>query len=202
MAGFPHRLVFLRHGETAYNAENRLQGQRDIPLNARGREQARAVGRTLRRRIHAEVERLEAADAFIASPLERARETMEIAREAMGLPPARYRLDPDLKELSFGAWEGLTWREIEARDLKGLRARDKDKWNFTPPGGESYATLAERLRSWLDGVTGDALVVAHGGVARALMTLIAGVTPAKAAEAPIVQGRALCFDNGECRWIT
>ena len=202
MTTFAYRLIFLRHGETAYNAENRLQGQRDIPLNARGREQARAVGRTLGAQIGPEIDRLEAACAFIASPLERARETMEIARDAMGLPPSRYRLDPTLKEVSFGAWEGLTWPEIEVRDLKGVRTRRKDKWIFVPPHGESYAMLAERVRPWLDGLTGDAFVVSHGGVARALMTLIAGVAPAKAADAPITQGRALCFENGGYRWIT
>ena len=64
MPEFPHRLVFVRHGETAYNAENRLQGQLDIPLNARGREQARAVGATLRRLIGGEIDRLEAARRF------------------------------------------------------------------------------------------------------------------------------------------
>jgi broad specificity phosphatase PhoE len=198
---FAYRLIFARHGETAYNAENRLQGQLDIPLNARGREQARMLGRTLKARFGAEIERLEAAEAFVASPLVRACETMEIAREAMGLPPSRYRLDAALKELSFGAWEGLTWPEIEARDPKGLRARERDKWRFAPPGGESYAMLAERLRPWLNGLTGDAFVVSHGGVARALMTLIAGVAPMKAVDAPITQGRALDFDGGGCRWL-
>ena len=153
MAPFPYRLIFVRHGETAYNAENRLQGQLDIPLNARGREQARSVGRTLQARIGAEIEQLEAAGAFIASPLVRARETMEIARDAIGLPPHRYRLDAALKEISFGVWEGLTWPEIEARDPEGIAARRKDKWNFAPPGGESYAMLAERLRPWLDELT-------------------------------------------------
>jgi broad specificity phosphatase PhoE len=199
---FAHRLIFLRHGETAFNAENRLQGQLDIPLNARGREQARTVGRTISARIGSEIDRLEAAAAFIASPLERARETMEIARDAIGLPARSYRLDAALKELTFGDWEGLTWPEIAARDPKGVRARSKDKWSFVPPGGESYAMLAERVRSWLHGLSGDAFVVSHGGVARALMTLIAGVAPAKAADAPIAQGRALCFENGGCRWIT
>lgn len=201
MAPFPFRLIFLRHGETAYNAENRLQGQLDIPLNARGREQARAVGRTLRARTGAEIEQLEAAGAFVASPLVRAQETMEIVRDAMGLEPDRYKLDARLKELSFGGWEGMTWSEIEARDHKGVKARDSDKWIVAPPGGESYAILATRLRPWLDGLTGDAFVVSHGGVARSLMALIAGVAPAKAAEAPIAQGRALCFENGGCRWI-
>lgn len=202
MPEFPYRLIFLRHGETAFNAENRLQGQLDIPLNARGREQARTVGRTISARIGSEIDRLEAAAAFFASPLERARETMEIARDAIGLPARSYRLDAALKELTFGDWEGLTWPEIAARDPKGVRARSKDKWSFVPPGGESYAMLAERVRSWLDGLTGDAFVVSHGGVARALMTQIAGVKPAKAADAPIAQGRALCFENGGCRWIT
>jgi broad specificity phosphatase PhoE len=202
VAPFPSRLVFMRHGETAYNAEGRLQGQLDIPLNARGREQARSVGRTLQARIGAEIAQLEAAGAFVASPLVRARETMEIAREAIGLPPGRYRFDAALKEISFGVWEGLTWPEIEARDPRGVRARRKDRWNFAPPRGESYAMLAERLRPWLEGLAGDALVVSHGGVARALMALIAGVAPAKATEASIAQGRALRFENGGCHWIS
>jgi hypothetical protein len=138
---FPHRLIFVRHGETAYNADRRLQGQLDIPLNARGREQARAVGGTLRSLVGPEIDRLDEARAFFASPLERARETMEIARDAMGLAPRRYRLDAVLKELSFGVWEGLTWSEIEVKDPKGLRARRADRWAFVPEGGESYAML-------------------------------------------------------------
>ena len=202
MPEFPRRLIFVRHGETAYNAESRLQGQLDVPLNARGREQARAVGGTLRSLIGREIDRLDEAQAFFASPLERARETMEIARGAMGLPPSRYQLDPVLKELSFGVWEGMTWREVEGRYPRDLEERKRDRWNFAPQGGESYAMLAKRVGSWLDGLTGDVFVVSHGGVARALMSLIAGVAPAKAAEAPITQGRALCFENGACRWIT
>jgi probable phosphoglycerate mutase len=198
---FPHRLIFVRHGETAYNAESRLQGQLDIPLNARGREQARAIGGTLRRLVGREIDRLEEAQGFFASPLERARETMEIARDAMGLTPERYRLDPVLKELSFGVWEGLTWTEIEAKDAKGLRARREDRWAFVPERGESYAMLADRLRPWLEGLSEHAFVISHGGVARVLMALIAGIPPAKAVRAPIIQGRAIVFENGSCRWI-
>ncbi len=201
MPEFPHRLIFVRHGETAYNAESRLQGQLDIPLNARGREQARAVGGTLRSLVGREIDRLEEAQAFFSSPLERARETMEIARDAMGLTPERYRLDPVLKELSFGVWEGLTWSEIEAKDAKGLRARREDRWAFVPKGGESYAMLADRLRPWLAGLSEHAFVISHGGVARVLMALIAGIPPAKAVRTPIIQGRAIVFENGSCRWI-
>jgi probable phosphoglycerate mutase len=198
---FPHRIIFVRHGETAYNAENRLQGQRDIPLNARGRDQARAVGRTLRARIGAEIDRLEAAGAFFASPLERARETMELLRAAMDLPPKRYRLDAALMELTFGDWEGLTWREVRTRDEAGVIARRADKWGFVPPGGESYAMLVERVRPWLASLAGDTLVVAHGGIARAFMTLLAGVPGEVAARTPIHQGRALDFDGGRYGWI-
>jgi broad specificity phosphatase PhoE len=77
---FAYRLIFARHGETAYNAEGRLQGQLDIPLNARGRDQARAVGQTLRARFGAEIDQLEAAEAFVASPLKRARNDGDRAR--------------------------------------------------------------------------------------------------------------------------
>jgi probable phosphoglycerate mutase len=198
---FPHRIIFVRHGETAYNAENRLQGQLDIPLNARGREQARAIGRALRSLVGREIDQLDEARAFFASPRERARETMEIARDAMGLRPGRYRLDPVLKELSFGVWEGLTWSEIEVKDAKGLRARREDQWAFAPEGGESYAMLADRLRPWLDSLRQHAFVISHGGVARVLMALIAGVPRAKAVGAPIIQGRAIVFENGGCQWI-
>jgi probable phosphoglycerate mutase len=126
---------------------------------------------------------------------------MELARDAMGLEPERYHLDPVLKELSFGAWEGLTWSEIEVKDAKALRMRRKDRWAFVPESGESYAMLADRLRPWLDGLSEHAFVISHGGVARVLMALIAGVPPAKAVGAPIIQGRALVFENGSCRWI-
>jgi broad specificity phosphatase PhoE len=126
---------------------------------------------------------------------------MEIARDAMGLRPGRYRLDPVLKELSFGVWEGLTWSEIEVKDAKGLRARREDQWAFAPEGGESYAMLADRLRPWLDSLRQHAFVISHGGVARVLMALIAGVPRAKAVGAPIIQGRAIVFENGGCQWI-
>jgi broad specificity phosphatase PhoE len=198
---FPYRLIFVRHGETSYNAESRLQGQLDIPLNARGRDQARAIGWTLRARLGEEIDRLEVADAYIASPLQRARETMELARAAMGLPPERYRLALALMELTFGDWEGLTWPEVQARDPKALKARRADKWAFVPPNGESYAMLAGRVKEWLATLTADAFIVSHGGVARALMTLIADVPPEIAVETPIVQGRAIVFDKGRYGWI-
>lgn len=198
---YPYRIVFIRHGETAYNAEGRLQGQRDIPLNGKGREQASAVGRSLRKRMGVEIDALEAAGAFWASPLGRTRETMELARAAMGLPPKAYQLSDDLKELTFGRWEGLNWLEVELQDPAGARAREADKWNFTPPAGESYAMLADRLRPWLEARRGDCFMTSHGGVARALMYLIAGVEPIIAASVSIWQGRAIVFEGGGYKWV-
>jgi broad specificity phosphatase PhoE len=197
---FPHRILFLRHGETSWNAESRLQGQHDIPLNPRGREQASAVGRTLRARFGAGLKALDAAGAFVTSPLSRARETMELARAAMGLDPQRYHCEPDLMELNFGAWEGLTWAEATARYPKAVRARFADRWNAAPPGGESYALLAARLKPWLAALAGDAFVVSHGGVARVLMAL-AGDAEAAAAETPIAQGRAFLFEADGWRYF-
>ena len=197
---FSYRILFVRHGETAWNAENRLQGQHDIPLNPRGRAQASAVGRVLRARIPHDLTKLDRARAFVASPLSRARETMELMRAAMDLVPKSYRLDPALMELTFGDWEGHTWSEVAARDPKGVRGRFADKWNYVPPNGESYAMLAERIKSWLAALSSDVVVVSHGGVARALMRLLAGEPEAKAADEPVVQGRALLFDRDGWRY--
>lgn len=201
MIRISHRLLFIRHGETDYNREGRLQGQRDIPLNPKGREQASAVGRSLRKLAGAEIDRLEAAHAFVSSPLIRTRETMERARVAMGLPQQDYGLDDALKELTFGDWEGLTWPEVQACDPTSAAARAAAKWDFTPPNGESYATLALRLTPWLASVEHDLFVASHGGVARALLYLLADVPPAVAAEASIHQGRAILFAQGGFRWL-
>ena len=201
MASIPYRILFVRHGETDYNATGRLQGQRDVPLNARGRAQASAVGRALRMAMPDAIAALEAAEAFIASPLGRTRQTMELARAALGLPPTRYALEPALKELTFGEWEGLTWPQVWKRDPAGARAREGDKWRFAPPDGESYAMLAERLLPWLETRDADCFVVSHGGVARALMSLIAGVNPSAAENADIWQGRAILFEGGGLKWI-
>jgi probable phosphoglycerate mutase len=198
---FEHRIIFVRHGQTSFNAEGRLQGQRDVPLDGKGREQAAAVGRHLRKAMTARIARLEESGAFWASPLVRARETMEIARVAMGLPPKPYSLDPRLKELSFGAWEGMTWAEIENADRGGATAREADKWRFTPPGGENYAALAARIGRWLEELSGDTFVVAHGGVARALFALIADMPVEQAANTPVWQGRALVFEDGGAAWV-
>lgn len=195
-----HRLVFLRHGETDWNAEGRLQGRQDIPLNPKGRLQAEDAGRAVARILGPAG--LGSPDLqFLCSPLTRARQTMEIARAAMGLPIHDYALDERLVELTFGDWEGLTWPEVKARAPEAATWREGDKWRFTPPGGESYAMLADRLRPWVAGLDRPAVVVSHGGVARALMCMLGGLPEERASLADIWQGRALVFLNGRYNWI-
>ncbi len=198
---FPHRIIFVRHGETAYNAENRLQGQRDIPLRGRGRDQARAVGLALSARIGDEIDRLEAAQAFVASPLARARETMELARARDGSPAERLshrrRAEGNrlwrLGGLDLAGSGGARPKSGEGAPGRQMGLRSAARRKLRDAGGSRAPFLAA--------LAADAFVVSHGGVARAFMTLLAGVPGEAAANAPIVQGRALVFDKGRCGWI-
>jgi probable phosphoglycerate mutase len=187
-----HTLYYLRHGETDWNVEGRLQGQRDIPLNARGRVQAVHCGEILRdlfARDTIDVGKLD----FICSPLGRARETMELARAELGLPPQDYRIDERLTEVTFGEWEGYTLAELRNRDSQRVAAREHDKWRFIAPGGESYEQMSWRMRDWYESLTGDAVVTAHGGTARGLMAHLGIAKPAAAPLVDIAQGVVYVF---------
>ena len=141
-------LYLIRHGETDWNREGRLQGRRDIPLNPTGRRQAAELARRLAAAVPpSALKTLE----FVASPLVRARETMELLRETLGMPAEGYAVDARLAELSFGRWEGLTWPEIRAADPAGATARDRSTWTYTPPGGER-ATSTSPI-AWRAGAT-------------------------------------------------
>lgn len=196
LPGMIPQLILVRHGETPWNVEGRLQGQHDIPMNARGEQQAESVGRFLARH------RPEAKEFdFVSSPLGRTRRTMELMRGAMGLDPFAYRLDERLKEITFGDWEGLTWPEVEKADPARAAQRIADKWGFVPPQGESYAMLAERVTGFVQSLTVPTVAVAHGGVARALFAVLAGEPPQIIVNRDIHQGRALLFENGAARWL-
>lgn len=192
-------LYFIRHGETDWNREARLQGQRDIPLNDLGRDQARKVSRHVCDVVGG-LENLRRLP-FLCSPLGRTRETMELLREELALPTGQYRLDDRLKELSFGDWEGLTWKELRRINPSAAAEREADKWGFAPPGGESYAMLSRRVGAWLAEITEECVVVAHGGVARTLLVLRAGYDQKRAATEDIWQGKVLVFDTAGARWV-
>src|SRR5258708_21836272 len=103
-------LYMLRHGETAWNTERRMQGTKNSPLTERGRAQAVAMGRALKVELALEP----GPTVFLRSPLGRTRETSEIVGRELGLDPSEWRDDLRLAELSYGEWAGFTWKEIEA----------------------------------------------------------------------------------------
>lgn len=189
-------IVFLRHGETNWNVEGRLQGQRDISLNDNGRAQAKRNGEAIRAAVP------DIADFdFVASPLERSRETMEIARLAMGLDPSAFHLDDRLREITFGDWEGFTLAELRATHPDLVAARERDKWSFLPPGGESYEQLSERVQGWLATISRPTMAVSHGGVGRVLRRYLLDLDPQAAVTMSFPQDQAMLIKNGSTEWI-
>ena len=188
-------LYYVRHGETDFNVEGRLQGRQDTLLNARGKVQARESGELLRE-LFARDNRSAQDFSYVASPLRRARETMEILRAPLGLPPQPYATDDRLLEISYGAWEGWTLPEVEARMPGMLAERERDKWDFAPPDGESYRQLTARIGEWYASLTHDTVVAAHGGGVRALMALFNVMPKEEATHAQIAQGVVYVFADG------
>ena len=163
-------LLLVRHGETDWNADGRLQGQTDRPLNECGRRQARQLAGELAD---------EKLDAVYASDLSRARETAEIVGEQLGLAVV---LDADLREKDWGTWEGLT-------------AVERDRIEFA---GESTEEHRGRVLGALGRIaerhpTGRVLVVTHGGSIRRAQTVALGMA------LPVVEncGSWLCaYEDG------
>lgn len=189
-------IYFLRHGETDWNRTLRYQGQHDIPLNEQGRAQARRNGAALR----ALLPEIAAADC-VASPLSRARETMEIVRASLGLVPDAYRIDDRLKELHYGHWEGQLAADLPVSDPTGLDARRRDPFGWRPRGGETYAELAARTIAWLGEVERDTVVASHGGVSRILRGLILGLDAHLIPALEMPQDRVLVLRRGRVDWI-
>jgi broad specificity phosphatase PhoE len=185
-------IYYLRHGETDWNKTGRLQGTLDIPLNALGREQAVHAGRLLGGLI-ARDGHGEDTLPYVASPLGRARITMELAREQLQLPPSGSGLDDRLREIGYGTWEGRTLAEAEAQDPELYARRLLDKWTVGAPGGETYLDVQRRMQAWYDDLRLDTVVVAHGGTARALMVALGFETPQSAADLYIEQGVVYVF---------
>ena len=165
------RWYLVRHGETAWNAENRVQGQSDVPLHDAGRHEASLTGERLSSVRFA---------AAYSSDLSRTEETARIilGKQAGDAPPLR--TDPLLREVAFGRYEGLKWDEIRLADERlGNRevARDLD---FAPPEGESFREVLARVQGFAQALhdnhaADDVLVVGHGGTLRALAVALLGL---------------------------
>ena len=188
-------VYYSRHGETDWNAQGRLQGGQDIPLNELGRSQATGAAGILAD-LWARQPRREVPMAFVASPLGRARSTMELVRGALKLPPDDYAIDDRLREIGYGRWEGLTPAQTQVSDPVLFARRLTDKWTVPAPDGESYAAVQLRMRAWYDQLAADTVAVAHGGTARALMVALDLQTPDMAADLMIEQGMVYVFSAG------
>ena len=188
-------IYYIRHGETSWNAEGRLQGVQDIALNDLGRRQAAHAG-TILADLFAHDGRDKSSLTFVASPLIRARATMELVRDSLQLPRDGYTLDDRLREIGYGQWEGSTLPEMQLRDPDLYAKRQTEKWTVSPPGGESYVDVQARMQDWYASVAADTVAVAHGGTARALMVALGIETPQSAADLTIEQGAVYVFRDG------
>ncbi len=189
-------LYLIRHGETDWNAEQRYQGQADIPLNDTGRAQARRNGEVLKSYLP----QLEGAD-FISSPLTRARETMEIMRAALELAPSTFRIDAELMELHYGHWEGHLATELSTSDPEGVAGKAADPFGWRPRGGESYEDLMIRTARWLNSITRDTVAVTHGGVTRVARGALFDLDTRLVPTLDVPQDLVLVLEGKSMRWV-
>lgn len=163
------KIWLLRHGETTWNTEGRLQGQKNSDLTALGQQQAHNNGVKLRSVISGQPQ-------IISSPLGRCRQTSELVAKAIDYDFSKIVFDDRVKEISFGRWEGQTKDEIKACDAALYQSRDENRWDNSAPDGESYSMVAERLQAWLSEVGGQNIIlVSHGCAGRILRCVYAGI---------------------------
>ncbi len=160
-------LLLIRHGTTAWNQQARYQGHGDPPLNRSGRAQARRLARAMGGL------RL---DAVYSSDLRRAMATAAPLAQARGLP---VQVEPRLRELNFGAWDGCPAEEVTAADPDFWQAWRADPVTLAPPGGETLRELWDRVAAALADIyrrhpAGTVAVVTHGGPLRTVLAGLAG----------------------------
>ncbi len=161
----------VRHGETGWNRSERIQGHTDVPLNEHGRRQIAMLAKRLAGCNFS---------AVYASDLSRAIESAETIVEGRR---SSIETDSDLREFSYGEWEGLTLKEIEDHYPRILAQRMSSGHNaFATPGGEDSAQVLDRVRRFYAGIVKrhddsvDILIVAHAGSLRALLVCLLGLT--------------------------
>lgn len=176
------RLILIRHGETDWNVQGRWQGHTDIPLNQNGHEQSRQLANDLKN---------DHIDAIYTSDLQRARQTARLLSEEKGVA---IQVDPRLREINLGVWEGLTRPEIEENYLKELEERRIDQFNVAAPEGETGAQVQKRSLAAIGDImsrhpTGSVAIIAHGYTLAVLRAHFTGV--------PFERVRELIPANGE-----
>ncbi len=165
------RILLVRHGSTAYNESDILQGHIDNPLSPKGRDEVERLAARLRD---------EPIDAFFSSPLRRAQETATIINRCHG---KELTIVPEFSEIDLGDWEGLNYGLVREKyaDVHRRWISDPD---FPVPGGESFSAVCARARTGLDSalVNGQRtiLIAGHASVNRAILANLLGITPAQA----------------------
>lgn len=167
-------IYIVRVCETAWEREGRHIGYRDSPISARGIEQARTAGRILRRLLGDR-----RSVCVETSPLGRAGHMAALLCAELGLAPEMIIASPQLIDYNLGSWQGLTSAEIDARYPGARLSREKDKWRYVVPGGESYADVHKRVQQWLVGrrLAQVTIAVTHMMISRVLQGSYAGMTP-------------------------
>jgi probable phosphoglycerate mutase len=151
-------LALLRHGDTAWSAEGRIQGRSDVPLSEAGRRALQTV----------RLPQICVKMQTVTSPLARCVETAAL----LGAPHAER--EPRLVEMSWGAWEGKRLAELREELGAAMAQNEARGWDFRPEGGESPRDVLARVRTWLAELSAPTLAVTHRGVIRALYAAAAG----------------------------
>jgi probable phosphoglycerate mutase len=184
----------VRHGLTDWNRERRIQGQIDTVLNAAGHLQSEALARGLRKVLQP-VQQLR----YFVSPLTRARQTMGYISSSFGVDASSIEVEPLLKELGFGVWEGRLVRELKTHADYPRDPGERFRWR--PLNGESYADGIDRVSRWLAGLDGPTIVVSHGAIGRCIIGLVAGLEAEQLVLTAMPQGRFCRLMNGRIDWF-
>lgn len=187
-------IILVRHGETRWNREGRVQGHGDSPLTPKGAAQARAYGLRLRDLLGDRSQW-----RVVSSPLGRCAQTTGILCEVADLDFRTITFDDRLREVHTGQWSGLPKADLAARHPGMLEGKGLDHWVFRCPGGESHQAVSARLGDWLAGLAPDDKVIAvsHGIAGRVLRGLYLGSDPGQAMRGDSPQD-ALFFMSKGC----
>jgi len=192
----PMELHLVRHGQTFWNAERRIQGQLDSALDERGREQARA--------LVSELGEL-GIGAVYCSTSGRTRETLALA---MTTPPEPVRYRDELREIRLGVWQGRLWAEVEREHPAMVAALRESDESFDVEDAESYAELQRRgvdavERIVAEGASGTVLVVSHGALIKAVLAHYAGHPLTRLRELPSLPNcsRSVVTASGDAREV-